>query len=177
MIDALQINPTQFTGLLAFGGAALACAVAARASSDRRWWWLAGVSSICMLEAGLGLRHRAHDLVDVLLRAGGWYDARSHPQVFLLVIVAVLAAGALGWLSSLRATTSEIRIGAAASVGALSLFGIEAISLHAVDALMYTSIGPVLAIGWAWAALALIIAAAALVAAGVSCESVRAPRR
>jgi hypothetical protein len=59
----------------------------------------------------------------------------------------------------------------------LWLFTIEAISLHAVDALMYAYIGPVLAIGWAWAALALTITAAALVAGKIRRESVRAPRR
>ena len=177
MIDALPIDPTQLTGLLVFGCAALACAFAGRVCSERRWWQLAGVSSVCMLEVAFGLRHRAHDLADALLQAGGWYDARSPAQVLLLAIVALLAAGTLGWLLSLRGTTAEIRVGAAASMAALWLFGIEAISLHAVDALMYTHIGPVLAIGWAWAALALVIAAAALVAAKVSRESVPAPRR
>lgn len=177
MIDALPIDPTQLTGLLAFGCAALACAFAGRVGRERRWWGLAGVSSVCMLEVALGLRHRAHDLVDSLLRAGGWYDARSPAQVLLLAIVALLAAASLGWLTSLRGTAAEVRVGAAAGMTALWLFGIEAISLHAVDALMYARIGPVLAIGWSWAALALVIAAAALVAAKVNRASVRAPRR
>ena len=177
MTGALPIDPTQLTGLLAFGGATLACAFAGRVRNERRWWRLAGLSSVCMLEVALGLRHRAHDLMDALLRAGGWYDARSPAQVMLLAIVALLATGSLGWLMSLRGTAAEIRVGAAAGVTALWLFGIEAISLHAVDALMYTRVGPVLAIGWAWAALALVIAAAALVAARFNRESVPAPRR
>lgn len=177
MIDALPINPTQLTGLLVFGGAAIACAFAAQVCGERRWWRLAAVSSVCMLEVAVGLRHRAHDLVDSVLQAGGWYESRSQAQVPLLVIVALLAAGTLAWLLSLRGTAAEIRVAAAASMAALWLFGIEAISLHAVDALMYAYIGPVLAIGWAWAALALVIAAAALHAARVSRESVPAPRR
>jgi hypothetical protein len=177
MIDALPINPTQLTGLLVFGIAAIACARAGHVCKERRWWRLAGVSSVCMLEVALGLRHRAHDLVDAALQAGGWYDSRSQAQVLLLAAVALLAAVTLVWLLSLRGTATEIRVGAAASIAALWLFGIEAISLHAVDALMYTLIGPVLAIGWAWAALALVITAAALVAAKVSRENVPAPRR
>lgn len=176
MIDPLPINPTQLTGLLVFGCAALACAFAGQVCGERRWWRLAAVSSACMLEVALGLRHRAHDLVDAVLQAGGWYASRSHTQVLLLAIVALLAAGTLAWLLSLRGMAAAIRVGAAASIAALWLFTIEAISLHAVDALMYAHIGPVLAIGWAWAALALIITAAALVAAKISRESVPAPR-
>lgn len=177
MIDALPINPTQLTGLLVFGCAAIACAIAGRVCSERRWWRLAGVSSVCMLEVALGLRHRAHDLVDSVLQAGGWYGSRSHTQMLLLAIVALLAAGTLAWLLSLRGTAAEIRVSAAASLTALWLFAIEAISLHAVDALMYSLIGPVLVIGWAWAALALVIGGAALRAVKVRRESVRAPHR
>ena len=177
MIDAPPTNPTQLAGLFVFGCAAVACAFAAQVCGERRWWRLAAVSAACVLEVALGLRHRAHDLVDAVLQAGGWYAARSHTQVLLLAIVALLAAGTLAWLLSLRGTAVEIRVAAAASIAALWLFTIEAISLHAVDALMYAYIGPVLAIGWAWAALALTITAAALVAGKISRESVRAPRR
>ena len=42
----------------------------------------------------------------------------------------------------------------------LGLFLVEAISLHSVDAVMYAQAGPVLLIGWIWAALGLVIAAA-----------------
>lgn len=177
MIDALRIDPTRLAGLFVFGCAAIACAVAGRVCNERRWWRLAAVSSACMLEVALGLRHRAHDLADAGLQAAGWYASRSHTQLLLLAIVALLATGSLAWLLSLRDTAAEIRVGAAASIAALWLFAIEAISLHAVDTLMYAHIGSVLAIGWAWAALALVITAAALVAARISRESVPAPRR
>lgn len=177
MIEALPTNPTQLTGLLVFAGAAMACARAALARGERRWWLLAAAASACVLEVAVGLRHRAHDLVDALLQAAGLYDARSQAQVALLVIAAVLIVGTLAACLRWRRADLPSRVAATACLASLWLFAIEAISLHALDALMYVPIGPILLIGWVWTALALVIAAAAVRATTVKRESVPAPRR
>lgn len=177
MIEALHTNPTQLIGLLAFAGATVACARAAVALGGRRWWLLASAASACLLEVAIGLRHRSHDLVDAMLQAKGLYAARGQAQEALLAIAGLLAIGTLAGLLRWRGADIHSRVAAIACLASLCLFAVEAISLHAVDAVMYAKLGPVLLIGWAWATLALVTAASALRATKINRESVPAPRR
>lgn len=165
MIEALQLNATQLTGLLAFGGAAVACARAALMGRGRLWWVLCAASSAFAIEVVAGLRHRGHDLIDALLQAQGWYGSRGPVQVGLIAAVLLIGVWALVRLLRWRAADGCARAAVIACSVVLGLFFIEAISLHGVDTIMYAYVGPVKAIGWAWAAAALATAWAALRAA------------
>ena len=162
MTEALHTNPTQLIGLLAFACAAIACARTALARRERPWWWLCAACSGFVLEVTVGLRHRTHDLVDALLQAEGSYASRAPLQIGLLAIALVLSAGTLLWLIRARGADANVKAAAVGCAAALWLFLIEAISLHGVDAIMYAHIGPVMLIGWAWAATALLVLWAAL---------------
>ena len=177
MIEALHTNPTQLIGLLAFACAAIACARTALARRERPWWWLCAACSVFVLEVAVGLRHRTHDLVDAVLQAEGSYASRGPVQIGLLTVALLLSAGTLLWLIRARATDANIKSAGVGCAAALWLFLIEAISLHGVDAVMYAHIGPVMLIGWAWAATALLVMGAALRAATVSRGSAPARRR
>jgi hypothetical protein len=162
----LHTNPTQLTGLLAFALATLACAAAARRGPGAaRWRRLAWLQAACWAEVLFGVRHRAHDMVDALLQARGWYAARGPLQVVLLVAVLVLAAATLAALARLRHLDARLWTAACATAMALWLFVTEAVSLHGVDAVMYLTLGPVLLIGCAWAACAAVVVGAAMRAA------------
>jgi len=162
MTEALHTNPTQLIGLLAFACAAIACARTALARRERPWWWLCAACSGFVLEVTVGLRHRTHDLVDALLQAEGSYASRAPLQIGLLAIALVLSAGTLLWLIRARGADANVKAATVGCAAALWLFLIEAISLHGADAIMYAHIGPVMLIGWAWAATALLVLWAAL---------------
>lgn len=175
-MSELHTNPTQLTGLIAFALAALACGVAARCGPCAApWWRIAGLQGLCLLEVLFGFRHRAHDLVDAALQAHGWYGSRGPLQSMLMVAVLTLAAIALLALARLHRRDARLCLAAAGTGAALTLFVVEAVSLHGVDAVMYLPMGPVLLIGWCWAACAAAVAGGALRHAALTRES--APAR
>ena len=161
----LHTNPTQLTGLIAFALAALACVTVARRGAGTRWWRVAALQAVCLIEVLVGFRHRAHDLVDSLLQANGWYASRGPLQVALLVAALVLALLTFVALTRLRRAGAELWFAASATAAALCLFAAESVSLHGVDAVMYLNLGPVLLIGWCWAACAAVVGGAAIRAA------------
>ena len=168
MMADFHTNPTQLTGLIVFALAALACARAAmprRGAQGALWWGLAALQSAFFLEVVFGLRHRSHDAVDSVLQAHGWYASRGTLQIGLIAVALVLAGVCVVALVRLRRIDAAAMVAVIASAVALWLFVIEAISLHAVDALMYTRLGPVMRIGWVWAAASALVALAALRAA------------
>lgn len=182
LLALLHTNPTQAAGLIGFGLAAAAAGLAARRTSigtgRRGWRAIAALQALCVAEVLIGFRHRAHDLVGVALQLHGTYGARVPLQQELLIAALALGAATLlglWWLT--RREPVPLRIAAIATALGLGLFAIEAISLHAVDAVMYRSIDGLLLIGACWLALAAFVIAAAVRAAAVSRESARAHRR
>lgn len=189
----LPINPTQWLGLCAFAVAAAACVRAAR-RCGRPWTGLAWWQAACAAEVVIDLRQRVHGGVDAWLAAHGAYATRLPLQVGLLALALSGMAGGVWWaaagarrdgpaqsLSQSLSLFLALTLARAASTAAVMLFVVESISLHAIDALMFTPIGPVLAVGWMWTAAAVVIIAAALSASSVqrpsSPPSGRAPRR
>jgi hypothetical protein len=74
-------------------------------------------------------------------------------QVALLALsFAVLGFAAMPMLRMFAGSPSA-RLAAIASLGVLALFGLETISLHQVDSVLYCPVGPVMLIGWLWMAL------------------------
>jgi len=158
-------NPTQILGVLVFAVAAAACALAAkrtRGPAATAWKLLAVLQLLFVAEIVLGLRHQIHGGVDAFLQDRGWYAQRQPVQLGLLAVAAVAGAAALfallKWCRSHRAAAPA----ALASFAVLLLFALEMISLHAIDALLYRLIGPVMVIALLWAACAGVVAACSL---------------
>jgi len=148
------LNPTQWTGVVVFGCAALLCARAASISKVGAWGWIAVISFFCLLETVFGWRHRLHDFVISIIAPHGWYPSRRPFQALLLAILLVLFGLVASSLLKLWRKDRKAAVAAFSCLSALCLFLSEAISLHAVDAMLYRPIGPVLAIGWMWVLLA-----------------------
>jgi hypothetical protein len=152
-----QTNPTQVAGLLAFAASTLACAWAIRRRANARGAWLALtlVHAALWLDILLNTRHKLHDLVNRGLVAMGWYDQRVWLQAALLL--ALTTAAAIAW-------RARKRTGAALTATAvlLALLLVEAISWHESDRLLYTHVGPLLVIAYAWIGCAAVVAFTAL---------------
>jgi hypothetical protein len=154
MLDRLGTNPTQLVGVIAFGGATIACLFATFRRDARDggvWFVIALINSVFLLEILMGFRHRIHDVGSSILMADGTYGNRGPLQeivIFLLAATAVVVATII--LTQCRFATTSGRLAASVSIAVLALFAIEAVSLHALDAVFYRPIGPILLIGWIW---------------------------
>ena len=165
LLNDLSINLTQLAGMLSFAGAAGACVAAAWRSElweTRIWRTLAFVNLLFFMEVVIGLRHHIHDLVDQMLMAQGRYSERAEMQEFFImtlaiVTVIIMAISLIFW----RTAGKGARIAAIITIALSGLFAIETVSLHALDAIFYRPLGPVLAIGWLWVAAAIGICLAA----------------
>jgi hypothetical protein len=167
-------NPTQLVGVIAFSGAAIACVRAGVLRQHRIWFAIAALLAVFALELVWGLRFHARLLVDSVLQSKGLYSDRQGLQL-LLIAGAVLAAVAM-LLGALTLTRPDphARLPTMATVVLLGLFMVETISLHGIDAILYTPIGPFMVIAGLWVAAATVIALAASYAASLRRESTRA---
>jgi hypothetical protein len=113
---------------------------------------LALINCLFLMEILFGFRHRIHNLANSILLADGKYGDRGPLQeILILSLAAIACALATLVLFRFRFATGGVRMAASVSVAVLALFAIEAISLHALDAVFYRRIGTVLLIGWIWA--------------------------
>jgi hypothetical protein len=160
-------NPTQLMGLLSFATAAIACVIAARRSEpgDARIWNALGLlNAVFFAEIYAGTRYHLLGLIVGLLKADGRYD-QIHGSVQGAVVILVAGIGALfaaRILFSRQVGRGATRLAAGITVVVAALFAIETMSLHSLDAIFYRPIGPVLALGWMWAATAIGIILAAI---------------
>lgn len=119
------------------------------------------VQGAFVVELLVGWRYGWHDAAQSLLRSHDGYAGREPLQAALIAAVAVLcvAVAVLAW----RATRSDraATVAACASAAMAGLLLVEAVSLHAVDAVMYRPLGPVVLLAWAWAATAMVVTAVA----------------
>jgi hypothetical protein len=153
MLESLGTNPTQLLGLVAFASATIACIFAKRNSPNESWAWtaLAITNATFFFEIIFGIRHRLHDVAVSLLLSAGLYEGRADLQyVLIFVSAAVLLFMALLFLFLRRVRKPGLSIATVASLTILSLFVLEAISLHRIDQIFYQKIGPILLVGWLW---------------------------
>lgn len=159
-------NPTQASGFLAFGVAALSALLAARTptvAARRSWAWIGGVQLALAAEILVEVRYVLHDRFSTVLAAFGSYGSRRSLQVVLIAILLALAALAWKRWRPERGGTWPARTARVASALALLNFVIETISLHQIDAVLYRSLGPVLLNGWLWLAEGGVVAVCAWV--------------
>ena len=168
-------NPTQATGVLAFGLAALTALLAARTptvAARRSWAWIGAVHLALVAEILVELRYVSHDTIDMALVALGWHESRRVWQVALLLILFATAGWAWKRWRPERAGSALTRVARVATLIALLNFVIESISLHQIDAVLYRPLGPVLLNGWLWLAEGGLVTVCALLE-----RHVGAPRR
>lgn len=157
----LSINPTQWLGVAAFALSAAACTRAA-ARCGRSWAGLAWLQVACAAEVVVNLRQHLHGAADGWLAMHGEYATRLPLQMALVAVtLAGLAGGVGSALAGSRSGGAAATLARAATCAAITLFIVESISLHAVDAVMFAPFGPVLAVGWMWAAAAGVVIVAA----------------
>jgi len=170
MLDRFGTNPTQVTGLLSFAASTIACVIATRRSAcrDSRAWRVLGfINALFFFEIFIGSRHRIHDYVNAILMAEGEYGQRRGMQESIIIWLATIALICVAlFLFSHRLGGAAVRIAAGLTAGLVTLFAIETVSLHALDAIYYRPIGSVLLIGWLWAVAAAGICWAALTVRG-----------
>jgi hypothetical protein len=170
MLDRFGTNPTQVTGLLSFAASTIACVIATRRSAcrDSRTWRVLGfINGLFLFEVFIGLRHRIHDYVNAILMAEGEYGQRRGTQESIIFGLAAIALVCVtSFLLSRRLGGAAVRIAAGLTTGLVTLFAIETVSLHALDAIYYRPVGSVLLIGWLWALAAAGICWAALMVKG-----------
>jgi ABC-type proline/glycine betaine transport system permease subunit len=150
-----QTNPTQVAGLLAFAATTAACVWAARRQHSSGWAVLAAVHAALWLDILLNTRHRVHDVVNAALRALGLYESRVWLQAALLLVLAAVAM--IAWRARRRAGLAVV-----ATATLIALMLVEAISWHESDRLLYTHLGPLLLIAYAWLACSGVVVFAAL---------------
>ena len=170
MLDRFGTNPTQLTGLLSFAASTIACVIAMRRSAcrDSRAWRVLGfINALFFFEIFIGSRHRIHDYVNAILMAEGEYGQRRGMQETIIVWLVIIALVCVTlFLFSRRLGGAAVRTASGLTAGLVALFAIETVSLHALDAIYYRSIGSVLLIGWLWALAAAGICWAALTVKG-----------
>ena len=150
-----QTNPTQVAGLLAFAASALACVWAARRKHSGGWAVLAAVHAALWLDILLNTRHRLHDHVSAALEALGLYESRVWLQALLLLALGAVAV--LAWRARRRTGVAVV-----ATAVLIALLLVEAISWHESDRVLYSTLGPLLLIAYAWIACAGVVVFAAL---------------
>jgi hypothetical protein len=153
LLENLGTNPTQLLGLVAFASATIACIFAKRNSPNegRAWMALAIANAAFLIEILVGTRLQLHDFAVSLLLSVGLYAKRTDLQYGLILASAaipLLAALLLLFFRQLR--KPRLMIATIATFSVLTLFAIETISLHRIDAIFYQEIGSVLLVGWLW---------------------------
>jgi hypothetical protein len=162
-VGSVSVDTTQWVGIVGFAVAALLCARAAR-NGSKGWWILMGLNALLIVEIVAGWRYRTHDLADALLLNQGLYESRRPWQVAMIAFALVVLVAA-GLTARARIHSAALASAVTGLCFATSIFVVEAISLHAVDAVLYRGLGPVkvIAIFWlsacAWTGLAAFIAA------------------
>jgi hypothetical protein len=153
LLKNLGTNPTQLLGLVAFASATIACIFAKRNSQNegRAWIALAIANAAFFMEIFFGTRLQLHDIAVSRLLSVRLYADRTNLQYVLIIVsggIPLLAALLLLFFRPLR--KPRLIIATIASFSVLTLFAIEAISLHRIDAIFYQEIGSVLLVGWLW---------------------------
>jgi hypothetical protein len=166
-------NPSQWTGIVVFTLAALACA-AVRGRAVGRWGVMAGVQAAWVLELFLEGRFALRAVGIALFQAGHAYGVRRPWQVAVLGLLAVALVVAMTAVV-VRQRGTAWRIACLAAAGQAALMLAEAVSLHQLDTWLYRGWADVAFIAWGWAGLSAVVILAALTAARAGLSPSAAP--
>ncbi|QTD56242.1 hypothetical protein [Parasphingorhabdus cellanae] len=154
-------NPTQAVGIFAFLTAFFGCVMAGRSTGWIIWRWLTALYLVFAIELMVGLRHGLRVMVNDVMQSAEIYSDRAVIQwALVLVLLALVLALSSRYLIRARkfGSLSKTRFAAiAATVALISVFLLELISFHEIDALLYQKFASVMVIGWIWAGLAIAV--------------------
>jgi hypothetical protein len=157
-------NPSQWTGIVVFTLAALACA-AVRGRAVGRWGVMALLQAAWVVELFVEGRFALRAAGIALFQAGHAYGVRRPWQVGLLVLLALVLVVAMAVVITRQRGTAW-RIACIAAGGQTALMLAEAVSLHDLDGWLYRGWADVAFVAWGWAGLSAVVIGAALAATG-----------
>jgi len=150
----------QWSGVGCFSAASLACVWAAwrPAAPKTGWLVLAFVMALLTLEVHLNTRSTLLDMVRERMRQAHTYETRQFLQWMLLIFWALLGLSGLG-VSWVRASCHgwPLCLAVLGAWMAVAILGVELVSLHAIDALLYAPMGPVRVSSWLLASAVLVV--------------------
>ena len=155
------LTPMRFIGLSAYLLATICCGIAwARGRGTPRFGRLAAV--LAVLEAGLfldmvfSIRWQLHDLLQGEAIRANLYAQRAGPQLAALGLLGVAVVAGIGLaFQRLRGRTGTT-VAACGTILSLSCWCAEVISLHAVDAVFYSTVNGVMLVSLFWVACSLM---------------------
>jgi hypothetical protein len=162
------LTPTRATGIAAYGVAMICCGIAwARTRGLRTVSQLAAlltaIEGALVLDMVFNWRWMIHQQLMDLAQRWHDYDIRRSPQRTAIAILAILFL--VGLIVALRVLRG--RAGALLAVSgvllSLVLWCTEVVSLHAVDHLLYQSLGPWMAVSLVWIFAGLITSVGILI--------------
>ncbi len=151
----LESNPTRTTGIAAYSVALVFCIFAwSRARGDAAQSRLAALLALCesclLIDMVFNIRWKIHEFFMDKAAQLAVYASRRGPQTLVLVVLLVV------FIYGLRSASQRFRgrAGALLAVsGALlsvTLWCTEAVSLHAVDHILYQPVGKLFAVSFLW---------------------------
>jgi hypothetical protein len=148
-------NPTQFTGLLSFGVAAMASAFAAvtglASKNSRHWTTLTGFYTLLFLEVLLSIRFVLGSLGRQFFPHARLIEHKTLIQLSVIGFILVLY-GVVASLNTrlFRMLSPPSKFALVSSLATSLLFVLESISLYSIDALLYRPMFGGLLIGYLW---------------------------
>jgi hypothetical protein len=161
VLIAVGLSATRILGLAANAIALAACVVNARSERPRSKWRriylaLSLAQLVLLLDIAFDWRWKLHDLFMHAAMGQDLYGERRMPQQLALVLVAAVAATVAAWILWKLRLRRGAGLAAAATVLSVALHGVEMISYHGMDAILYRMAGGVMVVSFLWAALALL---------------------
>ena len=159
------LTPVKASGMASYLVAAAACGFTATRSAGLRVPRLASV--LCALDLVLfvditfDLRWRLYAFYKRGAISHRWYNERAEPQVVALISVAVALLVTATWLCRRFAPVRGAPLAICGALLSIGCWLTELISLHAVDAVLYRHIGPLMLVCYLW------ILASAMTALGI----------
>ncbi len=148
------LSPTRLTGLVAYGTSVMCCCVAWISAKTRRTLPLAAVlmliESALLLDMAFNWRWKLHQtLMDFAIRKNE-YAQRGLPQLIVVIILGSLLLS--GWFIAWRSYRGRGMklLAVSGTLLSLVLWCIDVVSLHAVDHVLYYSVGGVMAVSILW---------------------------
>jgi hypothetical protein len=162
------LSPTRATGLVAYGAAVICCGLAWTRTKDRRGASrlavvLMAIDGLLLLDIAFNWRWMLHGLVGGYAQSHHEYEMRRSPQLIALVILAgVLLFGLFAALRIFRNRTGAL-LAVSGVLLSLITWCVEVVSLHAVDHILYHTIGNVMVVGFVWILACLMTAFGVLI--------------
>ena len=117
------------------------------------WIILAVMNIIFCIECAVGFRHIIHD--QMIAGMGGYYADRVSLQKALITGVAILGV-IIAIIGFYKIRSLQFGLAFMGTALSIVLFGIETISLHKIDRVLYCELGPIFLIALFWAAFAML---------------------